>query len=277
MNGENDDKLKGKLEAIRALQEIIERLRGPDGCPWDRAQTIPRMAPNLLEEACETVDAIERGQGEPTPAILEELGDLLMNVLLTARIAEEGGGFSIREVAEMISAKLIRRHPHVFGDERAATVEDVLKRWNAIKAEEGEKNSSLLSRIPRSLPTLPAAVKVGKVAGDVGFDWPDAPSAFEKVEEEVQEVKRALQEAKKKNGRENGENPSMELYHEVGDLLFASVNLARKAGIDPDRALRSAIDRFSRRFRFIEERIDVSRASLEEMEALWNQAKKNES
>ena len=122
-----EDGLTAKMAALRALQEIIERLRGPGGCPWDREQTLASMAPNILEEACETVDAIRQGGGKPTPEALEELGDLLMNVFLAARIAEESGGFGLREVAEAISAKLIRRHPHVFGEERAASVDDVLR------------------------------------------------------------------------------------------------------------------------------------------------------
>jgi tetrapyrrole methylase family protein / MazG family protein len=264
------DVLRAKAEAFRALEEIIERLRSPTGCPWDRAQTIEKMAPNILEEACETVDAIREGGGAPSPEVLEELGDVLMNVLLAARIAEEAGAFGIREVAEAISAKLIRRHPHVFGDERAAGVEDVLRRWNAIKAEEkkgSEGQESRLGKIPRSLPALSAAVKIGERAGAVGFDWPDAKSAFGKVEEEVREVAEALGDA------DGPSKPGDELEHEVGDLLFAVANLARKAGIDPESALRSALGRFRKRFRHIEERIDVTRASLAEMEALWQAAK----
>jgi MazG family protein len=230
------------------------------------------MAPNILEEACEAVDAIREGGGSPRPEILEELGDVLMNVLLAARIAEEAGAFGIREVAEAISAKLIRRHPHVFGDERAAGVEDVLRRWNAIKAEEKgeEKPESRLGRLPRSLPALSAAVKLGERAGEVGFDWPDAASAFRKVEEEVREVAAALD----RTG--DPAKPGDELTHEVGDLLFAVANLARKAGIDPEGALRAALGRFGKRFRHIEERIDVTRASLPEMEALWQAAKEVE-
>ncbi len=271
-----DKELEAKLDAFRGLQEIIERLRGPGGCPWDREQTLQKMSHNLLEEACEAIDAIQDGKGTATPAVLEELGDLLMNILLASRIAEESGAFSIREVADMISAKLIRRHPHVFGDEHGASVADVLKRWNAIKAEEkGKGEGSLLARIPRSLPSLSAAFKVGKVAGQVGFDWPDASSVFEKVEEEVREVEKALGRAGKSEQEMEG-TPEEDLHHEIGDLLFAVVNLARKAEVNPEEALRAAVDRFSRRFRYIEERIDVTRASLDEMEVLWNQAKTDE-
>ena len=272
------------MAALRALEEIIERLRGPDGCPWDRAQTIAKMGPNLLEEACETIDAIHQGNGRPTPAVLEELGDLLMNVLLLARIAEESGAFGLREVAEAISAKLIRRHPHVFGDERAETVDEVLTRWNAIKAsekdaEKGAARPSALGQVPRTLPALPAAVKIGERAARVGFDWPEAGLALEKVREEVDEVARALDRAgaaSAAQGPSGPAGPSDEVHREIGDLLLAAVNVARKARIDPEGALRSALDRFCGRFRYIEERIDVTKATLEEMEALWKAAKDDE-
>jgi MazG family protein len=260
--------IEAKLAALRGLEEIIERLRGPGGCPWDREQTLAKMGPNLLEEACEAVDAIEAAGGAAAPAVLEELGDILMNVLLAARIAEESGAFDIGEVARAISAKLIRRHPHVFGKERAATVEDVLKRWNAIKAEEKGSGKeadapSRLGKVPRSMPALSAAAKLGERAASVGFDWPDARSALAKVEEEMREVAEVIDRSA----------PFDEIRHEVGDLLFAAANVARKAGVDPESALRAALDRFVRRFRYIEGRIDVSKASLDEMEALWKSAK----
>jgi tetrapyrrole methylase family protein/MazG family protein len=256
------DGMAEKAAAFRALEEIIERLRGPQGCPWDRAQTLLTMAPNLLEEACEVVDAITEAQGGPAPGVCEELGDLLMNILLSARISEEGGGFGFRKVAEAIAAKLVRRHPHVFGPERVASVEEVLLRWNAIKGEEkGELKQSRLGTLPRSLPALASAAKLGERAARVGFDWPDAAGALLKVEEEVREVAQALP---------SGGEP---LEHELGDLLFATASLARKSGVDPEAALRSALERFRKRFHYIEKHTDVSRASLEEMEELWNAAK----
>jgi MazG family protein len=263
--------LDQKTSALRTLEEIIERLRGPDGCPWDRAQDLTSMGPNLLEEACEAIDEIREGGGRPTPQVCEELGDVLMNVLLAARIAEEGGGFGLREVAEGISAKLVRRHPHVFGTERVASVGEVLTRWNAIKAEEkraaaGGSPASRLGKIPRSLPGLAAAAKVGERAAALGFDWPDAAGALRKVEEETREVEQVLEAG---GGAEK-------LHHEVGDLLLAAVNLARKSGVDAEAALRSAVDRFQRRFRYVEARTDVTTASLEEMEALWSKAKTDE-
>jgi MazG family protein len=277
-NGETGASIEGKVGALKALEEIVERLRGPGGCPWDREQTLEKMAPSILEEACEAVDAISDGRGAPTSQVREELGDLLLNVLLTARIAEESGGFGIKEVAESISEKLIRRHPHVFGDERVSSVSEVLARWNAIKASEKEQSKdapprppSRLGDVPRSLPALSAALKVGNRAAAVGFDWPDARGALDKVEEEVREVGRALEA---QAGRDDP--PSAELEHELGDLLFAAVNLARKAAVDPESALRGAIRRFRSRFAYIEARTDVSRASLAEMEALWNAAKEHE-
>ena len=273
--GETDSKLEAKVTALRALEEIIERLRAPDGCPWDRAQTIAKMAHNILEEACEAVDAIREGRGAPTPALCEELGDLLMNILLTSRIAEDGGAFGIREVAEAILAKLVRRHPHVFRAEHVSSVEDVLRRWNAIKAEEktGE-TPSVLGCLPRSLPALSAALKVGERAARVGFDWPDAGGALKKVEEELREVAEAMGIGPPAAGQSR--EPAR-IEREVGDLLFAAVNLARKSGVDPEAALRETVDRFRKRFRYIEARTDVATASLEEVEALWNEAKVDDS
>lgn len=279
--------MKDKLAALRELEEIVERLRAPDGCPWDRTRTIENMAPSLLEEACEAIDAIHEGAGAASPAVCEELGDLLMNVLLIARISEEAGGFGIAGVARGISAKLIRRHPHVFGQERVSSVEEVLARWKAIKAAEkqapeekaGVKNTrgeSRLGRVPRSLPGLAAAMKVGERAAEVGFDWPDARGALDKVEEEAREVRQALDASPPEAPPEAKPGPAEALHREVGDLLLAAVNLARKAGVDPERALRSAVDRFIRRFQSVESRCDVTSATLGEMEAHWNAAKIDE-
>jgi len=259
------DALEAKIDAFRVLEGIIEKLRSPEGCPWDRSQTLKTLAPNLLEEACETIDSIAEGNGASTPGVCEELGDLLMNVLLIARISEEEGGFGFREVAEAISAKLIRRHPHVFAGSPVSSVEEVLKGWNRIKAEEkGGPAPSILGRIPRSLPALAAAAKAGERAAGVGFDWPHAHGALEKVEEEVREVAEALGGSPLDGGN---------LHHEIGDLLFAVVNVSRKSGVDPEAALRGAVDRFSSRFRYLEARIDVTKATPDAMEALWNRAK----
>ncbi len=245
------------------------------------------MAPHILEEACEAIDAIEDGQGTPSPALREELGDLLMNILLAARISEESGGFSFREVAEEIAGKLVRRHPHVFGGEKVSSVDEVLTRWNSIK--EGEKASreavspsggpaarqphSRLGEVPRSLPALSTAFRIGEKAAKAGFDWPDAAGALRKVEEELREVSEALdrREAASPDGDIGG---GSHLRHEIGDLLFAAANLARKTGIEPESALRGALDRFRSRFRYIEERVDFSRTSLGEMEKLWEEAKR---
>ncbi len=240
------------------------------------------MAPHILEEACEAIDAIEDGKGSASTALCEELGDLLMNILLAARISEESGGFSFRELAQGIAAKLVRRHPHVFGGEKVSSVEEVLTRWNSIKASEKAEGStapapSRLGEQPRSLPSLNAAFRVGEKAANVGFDWPDAAGALRKVEEELREVSEALDarvEAHAEANCADPEDPQARLRHEIGDLLFAAANLARKTGIEPESALRAALDRFRSRFRYIEERVDFSCASLIEMEKLWEEAKR---
>ena len=276
--------IEEKLQALRSLEQIIERLRAPNGCPWDREQTLRSMAPKLVEEACEALDAVEDAGGAAAETVCEELGDTLMNILLIARIAEEGGGFNLATVAERIAEKLVRRHPHVFGDERAATVGHVLERWNAIKAEEQRQKSnaggaapsaSRLGQLPRSLPALTAAARLGEKAASLRFDWPDAQGALAKVAEELGEVERALGVWDERRGDAPAEEA---LSDEIGDLLFAVVNVSRKCGVDPERALRTTMSRFRRRFEFMERHVDLTRATLAEMEAQWVAAKgkKNE-
>jgi MazG family protein len=274
--------LDDKSDALRRLEEIIERLRGPDGCPWDREQTLPSLARNFLEEACEAIDAITHESAEACPrsdAIREELGDLLMNVFLAARIAEESGGFDLAAVANGIADKLIRRHPHVFAGASASGVDEVLQRWQAIKAEEkaargatpAPRSASVLDRVPASLPALDAADELGRQAAKLGFDWPRAEDALEKVREELREIEAAL--------AAGGAASRQGLEHEIGDLLLAAANFSRKAGFSPDRCLRMANQRFRRRFRPVEDYIDAERARgrpappLAILEEKWQQAK----
>ncbi|MEW6744004.1 MAG: nucleoside triphosphate pyrophosphohydrolase [Planctomycetota bacterium] len=260
-----------RLAALRRLVEVIDRLRAPDGCPWDCKQTIDTMTPLILEEAFEVADAAAR-KGMATVA--EELGDLLMNIVLTAKIAEQAGDFSLREVAEGITEKLVRRHPHVFGSTEVASAGEVLRNWEAIKREErrGAPDSSVLAGVPRALPALLRALRVGEKAARVGFEWPHVQGALDKVREELGELERGLT----REGGSGGDPEALEW--ELGDVLFALVNVARHLKLDPEMALRRAIDRFESRFRYIEEKLGdrLERSSLEELDRLWEEAKARE-
>ena len=267
--------MDAKMSALKRLLEIVEDLRGPEGCPWDRAQTLANMRTYLLEEACEVVDALDDCGGKPTQEVCEELGDLLMNVFLTAQISEDEGEFSIAQVASGIAEKLIRRHPHVFGTLVVNDVEEVLENWSSIKDEEKRaaaratgnpeavgRPDSLLEGIPRSLPLLERSAELGKRAAKVGFDWPDPGGAADKVAEELGEVRSVL------GGEQN------QIEAELGDLLFAVINLCRKVDVQPSAALKRTLNKFCTRFRFVEEHTpEIKKATLGEMESLWQQAK----
>jgi MazG family protein len=254
-----------RLQGLAQLVAIVDRLRAPDGCPWDREQTLASMVPHVLEEAYEVADALRSGESAD---IAGELGDLLMNVCLVARIAQDDGRFSLADVTALVNDKLVRRHPHVFGEEKARDGAEALRRWEAIKRQErtGEADRSALAGVPRDLPGLLRAVRVGSKAAQVGFDWPDRSGPLAKVDEELAELRSEL--AAEPVDRERA-------AAELGDLLFAVVNLARHLQIDPESALRGTIDRFCRRFRAIEEALGdrMGKASLDEMEALWRAAK----
>ena len=245
----------------------MARLRDPaTGCPWDVAQSFQSVAPYTLEEAYEVVDAIERGHlGD----LREELGDLLLQVVFHARIAEEQGAFDFAAVAGSIAAKLIRRHPHVFAAERIAGVEAQARRWEEIKAAEkaGEGAPlSVLDDVPLALPALSRAAKLGRRARRIGFDWPDAAGARDKVAEELAELDAA---------RETGQKQAIE--HELGDLLLAITSLARHLEVDPEAALRSANGRFVSRFQHVERRARLSGASdVPTLESYWREAKAGE-
>lgn len=252
---------------LHRLIEIVDRLRAPGGCPWDREQTETSMAPHLLEEAFEAVDALQSGDAATSA---EELGDVLMNVLMIARIASETGRYGLDEVCAAIADKLIRRHPHVFGEVQAETAAEVLQNWEAIKRREGGREASpksVLAGVPRALPALMRAHRIGQKVARVGFDWPDADGPREKLDEELAELDEALRD---------GDAKAIE--HELGDVLFSLCNVARHAGIDPEMALRSTVDRFAARFRHVEERLGarLESASLTEMEALWQESKRRD-
>lgn len=289
-----------KLAALHRLIDIVESLRAPGGCPWDQQQTLADMGRHMVEEVSEVVDAIEASGGVPSTHVCEELGDLLMNILLAATIASEhrpsgsgaarGQPFGLRAVAEEISRKLVRRHPHVFGDAKVGGVDEVLANWNAIKAKEREGSgsgagrkdtppASRLDSVPRSLPPLVRAFELGKEAARAGFDWPDARGAFQKVEEELEEVRALLATGTAPRAGEAARRParSEALREELGDLLFAAVNLCRKAGVRPDEALRGTLRKFCRRFHAIERRLtDLESQSLEAMEEIWQQEKQRQ-
>ncbi|MEQ9636377.1 MAG: nucleoside triphosphate pyrophosphohydrolase [Devosia marina] len=256
---------------ISRLIEIMAALRDPDGgCPWDLVQDFRSIRHYTIEEAYEVADAIER---EDFVDLREELGDLLLQPIYHAQMAKEAGHFDIGDVVETITEKLIRRHPHVFGDVVADGAADAQERWEAIKVHEraakaerkGDAEPSILDDVPQVLPALARAEKLTKRAAKVGFDWPDLPAVRAKIEEELAEVAEA-----EASGDENA------LREEIGDLLFAVANLARKAGVDPEAALRDANSKFTRRFHYVESRcreeaIEPAVAGLDRLDAYWNE------
>jgi ATP diphosphatase len=255
---------------IEALLEIMRQLRGPSGCPWDKEQTFATISPYTIEEAYEVAGAIEE---ENWDHLRDELGDLLLQVVFHARMAEERALFDFGGVVEAITAKMIARHPHVFADKmtpKSAAAQTIA--WEEHKrGERAAKPGGILDDVPSALPALLRAEKLQKRAGSVGFDWESAPKVVEKIAEEAAEIVEA----------QNAGAPMERIEEEVGDLLFAVANLARHLKVDPEKALRSANAKFVRRFRFIEAGLAArgtkpGEASLEEMEALWVAAKKGE-
>jgi ATP diphosphatase len=265
---------------IAALLDIMAKLRTPvTGCPWDLEQNFATIAPYTIEEAYEVADAIGRGDLDD---LREELGDLLLQVVFHARMAEEQNAFAFGEVVEAITRKMIRRHPHVFGDENdKLTAEDVKGNWDRIKAEEKAERAarrppeegthkSLLSGVKAGQPALTRALALQRKASTVGFDWNDPRAVLKKIREEADEIEAALER-----------KDASELESETGDLLFAVVNLARHVGADPDMALRASNTKFERRFAYIERALEqrgrsLEDATLDEMDALWNDAKRSE-
>jgi len=253
------------LDSLERLKGIVDRLRSPGGCPWDLEQTPESLKPFLLEEAHEVAEAIERAD----PADLrDELGDLLMNIFLQARIGEERGTFTLADVADRISEKLVRRHPHVFGDVEAADSDAVRRNWEAIKREEKGESAAPASAIrplPASLPALARAERIGRWASEVGFDWPDAAGPLAKIAEELGELSDACA---------GGDRSA--IASEVGDLLFAASSLCRKHDIDAEEALRASLLRFTERFRSIEAELRRSEdRSLPHLDRLWARAKRS--
>jgi tetrapyrrole methylase family protein/MazG family protein/ATP diphosphatase len=264
-----------KGEAYVRLVEIMQRLLAPDGCPWDREQTPATLRRYVLEEACEVIDAIDAGD---TGSLREELGDLLLQVVFLGELMRRDGHFGPDDIVRAIADKLVRRHPHVFADVEVSGAGEVLVNWERIKAAE-KKDRGLLESVPRSLPALTRAQRVGEKVERVGFDWPDARGSRAKVAEEMGELDRAMAE---------GDKARVEA--ELGDVLFALVNLARHVGVDAEGALRGTIGKFERRFGHVEARVKeqhggwpapsggegTGKLPLDELDHYWEEAKQKE-
>jgi nucleoside triphosphate diphosphatase len=250
---------------LQKLLDLVTHLRAPDGCPWDREQTLPDVRAYLLEEAHELAGAIDGGDWQE---LEEELGDMLFQVAFIGRLAEEAGAFSLSQVINGVHRKMVERHPHVFGGEALADSTAVRQAWERRKLRQEPKRESLFSGVPTSLPALLAAYRLTQKAAGVGFDWPEAAPVLDKAEEEIGEIRQALEAGDKDAVRE-----------EVGDLLFTIANLARKLEVDPEAALAGTNRKFRQRFARIEEGLaaqgkTAAEATLEEMDALWEAAKR---
>lgn len=253
---------------LTRLVGVTQRLLAPDGCPWDREQTFESMRRFVLEEACEVIDAVE---STDRSALREELGDLLLQVVFLAELARREGTFAIDDVVSGIVEKLVSRHPHVFGDMDAKTADEVLANWEKLKAQE-KKDRGILGGVPRSLPALNRAQRIGEKVNRVGFDWEDARGSRAKVKEEIEELDRAI---------ESGDEAAIE--EEMGDVLFALVNLSRHVKVDAEGALRRTIDKFTKRFAHVEKRVKdehggwsapgTPNLALEVLDRYWDEAK----
>jgi len=255
--------IEGDLGSFATLVDIIAKLRSPGGCPWDRAQTHASIKGNLLEEAYEVLEAIDE---KDVGHICEELGDLLMQIVLHAQMASEEETFDISDIIRRINIKLIHRHPHVFGDAEAEDTKQVIANWETLKREEGKGGDSILAGLPRGMPSLAYSQAVQRRAARVGFDWEGVEEIIEKLAEEVAEFKAAADHRQR--------------VEEFGDLLFTLANIARRLDIDLEAALRGANERFYRRFSYMEEackrqNIQLSSLSLTEQDTLWEEAKKS--
>ena len=251
------------------LVQLMTTLRGAQGCPWDRKQTLQTLKPFVIEESYEVVDAIDRNDRDD---LREELGDFLLQAVFIAELMREEGSFDIDDAITAIHDKLVRRHPHVFGEVEAATAEEVLVNWEKLKNEERKaENKSVLAGVPQSLPALLRASRLTEKAAHVGFDWRRTEDVFDKNEEEIAEVREAIRSQDEKN-----------VHDEIGDLLFTVANIARKLDVNAEEALQSANRKFMRRFESMERSVrqkgqNLDQLTLEEMDALWDAAKSSES
>ena len=269
------------------LVALMARLRSPEGCPWDREQTYATLAPMLLEEAYEAFEAVEEAREGRPEELRDELGDLLFQIVFYAQVARERGEWAIEDVVEAIHSKMVRRHPHVFGEARASDAAEVLRNWEAIKAEEkraaaltsaprADREESLLDGVSTKAPALMEAHQLATKAARVGFDWQRLEDIFDKVHEEIDELRVAIKERS-----EMEEADETRVREEVGDLLFAVANIARHLKVEPEAALKLTNRKFRRRFRYIERNLQargrpLDAATLDEMETLWQEAKQSE-
>ena len=251
-----------ELDKFETLVEIIARLRGPEGCPWDKEQTHSSLRANLLSECYEALAVLD--EGNPS-GLCEELGDLLLQIVLHAQIAKDDKEFEIDDVIKSITAKIIRRHPHVFGSKKVKNAEEVMHNWEALKKEEREEGASALEGVPKEMPALAYAYEISRRAVRMGFEWENIEGVIDKLAEEIGEIKKSGNRGEKER--------------EFGDLLFTLVNVARWEGIDPEAALREANRKFFKRFNYMEKlchkrSIDFSSLSFKEKDDLWEKAKK---
>lgn len=285
-------------ERFERAVNIMERLRAPGGCPWDREQTFDTIKPYTLEETYEVLEAIDKRDWHE---LAGELGDLLLQVLFYAEMAKEQGSFSVDDVLERLSSKLINRHPHVFGDVKADTSAEVKRNWEALKVEErkkregdtAERKPSILAGVSSAMPSLLEAAKLSSRAAQAGFDWPNVEGLFDKLQEETEELREHLKEFPAPGPRPQGRGVAgsgrtaipdtlqEKLEEEVGDLFFVMVNIARYLSVDPESALRKTNRKFKRRFQWMEDRLhetgrSADEAPMEELESLWQQAKAQE-
>jgi MazG family protein len=267
------------------LVKLMDRLRDPGGCPWDREQTYATLAPMLLEEAYEAFDALEEAREGRPDGLREELGDLLFQITFFARVAKERGEFNIDDVISQVHEKMVRRHPHVFAETKAGDSAEVLRNWEAIKAEEkraagkvvGEGGGSILDGVPTKAPALMEAHQISTKVARVGFDWKRIEDVFEKLDEEVDELRRAID----KHKASDDEADHMLVREEIGDILFVVTNIARQLSVEPEAALKLANRKFRRRFAHIEKRLHeqnrkFEETNLSELEELWQEAKHSE-
>lgn len=273
-------------KTFKDLVALMDRLRSPDGCPWDREQTYATLAPMLLEEAYEAFDALEEAREGRPAALREELGDLLFQITFFARVASERGEFNIDDVIEEVHTKMVRRHPHVFGDTTAGDTAEVLRNWEAIKAEEkraagkgstGSENASILDGVSGKAPALMEAHQISTKVARVGFDWTQIKDIFEKLQEEVDELREAIS----LHADTNAESDHAQVREEIGDLLFVIANIARRLNVEPEAALKLSNRKFRRRFLYIERALQergqsFQETTLERLEALWQDAKQSE-
>ncbi len=267
---------------FRDLVQLMSRLRSPEGCPWDREQTYATLAPMLLEEAYEAFEAVEEAREGRPEGLRDELGDLLFQIVFFAQVAGERGEFTIDDVTDAVHSKMVRRHPHVFGDAEVRDNRELLRNWEAMKAEEKraagkadeEPDASLLDGVSAKAPALMEAHQLTTKAARVGFDWERVEDIFDKLHEEIDELREAIRDHRESEAAGEPDR----VREEVGDLLFAAANIARHLEVEPEAALKLTNRKFRRRFRHIERSLrargrEPGRATLDEMEALWQEAK----